>query len=183
MYGEKIFRSKVLTLGLIGAFVVLLCPAEAWTQTARGRGSIKGNIFNEDLRTPFENVVVKIRNTEDGLEMESPPTDDTGAYKISDVRVGRYVLGVATADGNFNFDYMVDVKANETARLSLAVKPSKGMLSEQGDADKQKKKKGVFATTAGILILVTGSALLTLGIINIASPMHTSSPSKKKKKW
>lgn len=182
MCGEKIFRSKVLVLGVIAAFLLLLFPAEAWTQTAEGTGTIKGYIFQEDMRTPLENAVVKIRNTEDGLEKESPPTDDTGAYEIKDVKEGRYLLGVSNAGGDYNFDYAIGIKANETAKLSMAVKPGSASLLGQDEEDEEKKKKGFFATTAGLLLLLTAGGLLTLGVITIATPADTTSPSAKKKK-
>ena len=177
---EKIFRSKVLALGVIGAFLLLLYPAEAWTQAAGETGSIKGYIFKEDMRTPLENAVVKIRNTEDGLEKESTPTDDTGAYEFKDVKEGRYLLGVTTAGGNFNFDYAIGIKANETAKLSMAVKPGKATLLGQGDEDEE-KKKGFFATTTGILLLIAAGGLLTLGVITTVTGTDTTSPAKKKK--
>lgn len=178
---EKIFRSKVFALGLIGAFLLLLFPAEAWTQTAEGTGTIQGFIFEGDLKTPFENAVVKIRNTEDGLEKESPPTDDTGAYEFKDLKEGRYLLGVSAAEGDYNFDYMISIKANETAKLSMAVKPGVASILEQDDEDEE-KKKGFFATTAGLLLLIAAGGLLTLGVITVASGEGPTSPAKKKKK-
>ena len=177
MYGEKIFRSKVLALGVILSLLLLFYPAEAWTQTEEGTGSLEGYIFMEDLKTPSENAVVKIRNIEDGLEQESPPTDDTGAYEISDVREGRYLIGVTTPEGNFNFDYVVSIKANETAKLSMAVKPGAAPLAgqEEGVA-----AGGFFSTTTGILVIIGVAALLTLGVITLATPSEPASPGKKK---
>lgn len=184
MIGEKIFRSKVLALGVIAAFLLLLFPAEAWTQTAGGTGTIKGYIFQEDMRTPLENAVVKIRNIEDGLEKESLPTDDMGAYEIKDVKEGRYLLGVSNAGGDYNFDYAVGIKANETAKLSLAVKSGASSILGQDEEDEEKKKKGFFATTAGLLLLITAGGLLTLGMItSITTPPPSSPAAKKKKKY
>lgn len=183
MCGEKIFKSKVLALGVIGAFLLLLFPAEAWTQTAGGTGTIQGFIFQEDMRTPLENAVVKIRNTKDGLEKESPPTDGIGAYEIKDVKEGRYLLGVSNAGGDYNFDYMISIKANETAKLSMAVKPGASPAAGQaGAAAGAAAGGGFFSTTAGILLLIAAGGLLTLGVITLVTPADTASPSAKKKK-
>ena len=183
MNGGKIFRSKVLALGVIGAFLLLLFPAEAWTQTGEETGTIKGYIFQEDMRTPLENAVVKIRNTEDGLEKESLPTDGIGAYEIKDVKEGRYLLGVSNAVGDYNFDYAIGIKANETARLSMAVKPGASSTTGQaGAAAGAAAGGGFFSTTAGILLLIAAGGLLTLGVITLATPTDTGSPSAKKKK-
>lgn len=181
MNGEKIFRSKVLALGVIGAFLLLLFPAEAWTQTAEGTGTIKGYIFQEDMRTPLENAVVKIRNTKDGLEKESLPTDGIGAYEIKDVKEGRYLLGVSNAGGDYNFDYAISIKANETAKLSMAVKPGASSAAGQA-AEGAAAGGGFFSTTAGILLLIAAGGLLTLGVITLVTPADTASPAAKKKK-
>ncbi len=182
MSGQKIFRSKVLALGVIAAFLLLLFPAEAWTQTAGGTGTIKGYIFQEDMRTPLENAVVKIRNTEDGLEKESLPTDDMGAYEIKDVKEGRYLLGVSNAGGDYNFDYAIGIKANETAKLSMAVKPGASSVGGQAGAAAAAAGGGFFSTTAGILLLIAAGGLLTLGVITLVTPADATSPAAKKKK-
>lgn len=182
MTGERIFKSKVLALGLIGAFLVLLFPTEALTQTAGGMGTIKGTIFQEDMRTPMENVVVKIRNTVDGSEKESLPTDGFGAYEIRDVNAGNYLLGVSSAGGDYNFDYAIGIKANETAKLSMAVKPVASPIGGQAGEAAAASGGGFFTTTAGLLLLVAAAGLLTLGVITLATPADATSPAAKKKK-
>jgi len=123
MFKERIFRSKVLSLGVISAFLLVLAPIEAFTQVQAATGSLVGFVYGENLKIPVGNAVVKIRNIEDGEEYQSPPSDESGLYKIKDIKEGRYVLGVSTKAGDFNFEYQILVKANEMAKLSLALKP------------------------------------------------------------
>ena len=180
MFCKQIFGSRVLALGMAAALLLLFYPAEAWSQTDVGAGSLKGIIYSQDLTTPMENAVVKIRNIDDGEERESSPTDDTGAYEIGDIKEGRYVLGVTTAAGDFNFDYVVSIKANEKASLSMAVKPGASPVSGQAGGAAA-AGGGFFSTTAGILLLITAAVLLTLGVITITAGPGPTSPAKKKK--
>ena len=162
MFGEKFFSSKVFAFGIIGAFLLLLCCAEAGLQTTEGTGSFKGYIYNEDSTTPLENAVVKMRDTEDKEEKQSLSTDDSGAYEIKDIKEGRYVIGVTTTEGNFNFDYTVGIKANETAKLSMVVKRSD-------------------TKPAGILFLRASGRPSILGIITLLAPSEPTGPAKKKR--
>lgn len=125
MIRTKVFRSKILAVGVLAAFVMLFAPVEAFTQRpGEGTtGSLIGFIYGEDMPTPVENAVVKIRNIEDGKEYESTATDDTGVYRIAEVKEGHYALGVSTTEGDFNFEYIVLIKAGEMGKLSLALKP------------------------------------------------------------
>jgi len=130
MLKKEIFKSKVLALGVISAFLLLVSPVESFTQAPAESGLLTGFIYNEDLETPLKNAVVKIRNVENGREFQSDPTNEDGMYEIKNIEEGRYVIGVATDQGNFNFDYTVFVKSKETAKLTLALKPGANSLLE-----------------------------------------------------
>lgn len=190
MFNEKIFRVKFVCLGLIGALLLLFYPIEALVQTSQDVGTMVGFVYGDDLKTPVENAVVKIRNIEDGKEYQSTPTDEVGLYKITGIGEGRYVLGVSAEAGDFNFDYVLYIKANEMAKLSLALKPGSSIFQEkeeekEGEEDKEKKKKSFFERPLGIAIIAALSGLGILGTIGIVGPGGEDegavSPTKKKK--
>ena len=137
MFKERIFRSKVLSLGVMSAFLLVFFPIEVFTQVPASTGSLVGFVYGEDHEMPVGNAVVKIRNIEDGEEYQSRPSDENGLYKIKDIKEGRYVLGVSTKAGDFNFEYQILVKANEIAKLSLALKPH-----DQEEPAAKKDEKG-----------------------------------------
>ena len=184
---EKFLKSKILVLVVIGAFLFLLYPEEAWTQTA-GLGAIKGFIYREDMKTALENAVVVLQNIEDASEMRSAPTDKDGAYVISNILDGSYLIGVSTQTANYNFDYVIAIKADETAELSLAIQNDDslavaGLLRATQKTEPMGRvvRRGVFSTSAGKLLLIAASGFLTYGIIKIATTTEPTSPAKKKK--
>lgn len=182
MFKTKIFKYRGLIFGVIGAFLLLIFPARGFARPAAAGGTLTGFIFGEDLQTPVESAVVKIRNMENQKEYQSDPTDDAGKYEIKDVEEGRYLLGVTTAQGDFNFDYSVLLKGGETAELSLALKPGgKSAAGAQGEgAAGGGGLLGFFTSTAGILILIAAGALLTFGAIQLLGAPAASPATKKK---
>ncbi|MEW5900992.1 MAG: carboxypeptidase-like regulatory domain-containing protein [Acidobacteriota bacterium] len=174
MLKEKIFHSRVLVWGLASAFLSLLLPVEALAQ-ARGTGSLIGFIYAEALARPVENAVVKIRNLSTRKEFMSKPTDKTGLYKIENVEEGRYVLGVTTPQGDFNFEFELFIKAGEIAKLSLALKP--GLMAAL--AVPFKAALPFFKTPLGIVTTVVVSGLAIYGGYKLLEELEVISPSKK----
>jgi hypothetical protein len=162
MLRKKIFRSKLLALELLAAFLLLVFPMAGLAQTPVG--SMYGFVYGEDLKTPVEKAVVKVRNIKSGKEYESAPTDKNGLYKITDIEEGRYVLGVSTSEGDFNFDFIIYIKANESAKLSVALKRGYESVVAQ-KAEKAAKKKSFFLSPEGILVLLAGGAAAIAGTI------------------
>ena len=73
---------KVVAVFLMGAFVLLLLPVwEFAAVTPEGSGALAGRIFNEDMRTPVRDAVVKLRNVTTLKEYVSEPTDTEGMYR------------------------------------------------------------------------------------------------------
>jgi hypothetical protein len=123
MLTKKIFGSRLLVYAIIGSFSLLFFPYEALSSAQTG--TLTGIIFAEDMKTPIENAVVLVRNVKTKIEFRSNPTDKSGSYVIKNLDEGLYILGVSAPIGDFNFGYQVQIKANETAKLSLALKPGK----------------------------------------------------------
>ena len=153
------FRSRIMAVGLIAAFLLLVTPvtgaAQTQTQTqtpsyAR-QGSLQGTVYSEGMKAKIANAIVKIRNLNNQKEYISLPTDAKGNYRIQAIEEGWYTLGVTTAAGDFNLNYGVYVKAGETAKLSVEILPG-GML--EGKGGNGGGKKGFFSTPGGILLIV-----------------------------
>jgi hypothetical protein len=171
MFKKNIFRSKLLLSGLLAGFLMLLLPLEVLSQ---GTGALTGIIYWEDVKTPVENALVKIRNLQTGKEYQSPPSDKNGLYLLKDIPEGRYILGVTTSKGDFNFNFEVFIKAGETARLSLALKAEESLVVLE-----RAGKKGFFAKPAGIALMVGGAGLVALGGYELFKGKEEKSPTKK----
>lgn len=182
MLRQRIFHSRWLIFCLCGAFAFLLLPLDliAWQQAQPpATGSLIGFIYAEDMKTPVEKAVVRLRNLNDGEEYASSPTDATGVYRLTGIKEGSYILGVSTPAGDFNFEYILMVKANEVGKLSLALKPGAASRLAQEEEKEKEKKKPFFLTPIGIAILVAGSALAIYGTYKLLEELGVISPSKR----
>lgn len=148
---------RVLSVFLVGAFLLLMIPMPRMATAApKGNGVLVGHIYNEDMKTPVSNAVVKLRNLANQKEYSSEPTDQDGMYKIPAVEEGRYVMGVQGPSGSYNFHYSIMIKSDALAKLSLAMKPGNApvMLQQGSSATKKSTLIDFFKSPAGILTLV-----------------------------
>lgn len=149
---------KCVAVALMVAFVMLALPVRDLAAGApRGSGTLVGHIYDDDMRTPVRNVVVVLRNLATQEEYWSEPTDPDGMYKIPDVEEGRYVMGVKSPKGSYNFHYSIMIKSDALAKLSLAMKPGDApVMLQEGTA--ARGKKGIvefFKSPAGLLFVLT----------------------------
>jgi hypothetical protein len=169
--GKEAVVSKIKAI-LLMVFVaaVLIVPAVYAAQS--GKGSLEGYVFKDDLKTPVANAVVKIRNSQSGEEYQSKPTDAKGAFAILSVTEGRYILGITTEEGNFNFDYEIFIKQGETGKLSIGLKKggSPALIASLN-------KKGFFTKPLGLAVVIGAGGALVFGVALVAS--NDSSPTKK----
>jgi len=168
MNKSPVFRSKVLVMFLAAAFVLLTLPVRDFALSApKATGALSGHIFNEDMKTPVRNAVVKLRNVVSQLEYESEPTDLEGMYRIPGIEEGRYVMGVMSVQGDYNFHYSILIKSDALAKLSVAMKPGAPPVRiEQGSTGKEKKGIGdFFKSPAGILTLITAVEVTLFAIV------------------
>ena len=158
MNKSPVFRSKVLAVSLAAAFVLLTVPVREFAAgAAKANGALSGYIYGEDMRTPVRNAVVKLRSLDSQMEYESEPTDLEGMYKIPAIEEGRYVMGVVSVQGDYNFHYSILIKSDALAKLSVAMKPGAAPVRiEEGTGGAAKKGLGsFFKSPAGILTLIT----------------------------
>jgi hypothetical protein len=160
---------RFLALFLSGTFILLTVPVRDFAVPApKGNGALAGHIFNEDMRTPVRNAVVKLRNIATQKEYESEPTDLDGMYRIPGVEEGRYVMGVLGPNGSYNFHYSIMIKADALAKLSVAMKPGDPPVMLQQGSDGYKKKLTIvdfFKSPAGILTLITAAELTLFAVV------------------
>ncbi|MGA2531690.1 MAG: hypothetical protein ABSG19_01495 [Candidatus Aminicenantales bacterium] len=170
---NNVFRSKVLIVGLVAAFMLLVAPvrefAQAKAPVAAAGGSLVGFVYAKDMKTPVANAVVKIRDVSNPKEFASRPTDVNGMYKITGLPEGRYILGVTTAAGNFNFDYALILKGSEMAKLSVALAP--GGRTSGNDA----AAKSFFSSPENIVgVVIFVVAIGTLSYLAFHKPEEAS---------
>jgi hypothetical protein len=156
---KSISRSKWMIWGALVAFGLFVVPfgEVAWAK-AQG-GTLVGFVYAQDLKTPVAGAIVKVRNIANQKEYASGATDANGMYKIEGIDEGRYILGVTAPTGDFNFDYVMQLKGGETAKLSVGLAP--GSPAAKSDSG----KKSFFNSTAGFLIMISvGGALFWLAV-------------------
>ncbi|HRD01546.1 MAG TPA: carboxypeptidase-like regulatory domain-containing protein [Candidatus Saccharicenans sp.] len=181
MLRKGIFRSPALLVLTIFSFMVIMLPIESLAQASAEAGSLVGFIYDSDMKTPVQNALVKIRNLDNGQEYASGPTDNSGAYKIGQIKEGKYILGINTQNGDYNFDYVLMVKGGEMGKLSLALKTGEAKtLSGQGEERPAEKEKiSFFRTPAGIAVLMVATTLALYGVFKLVEGEEEASPTKK----
>ncbi len=167
---------KTLSLFLVTAFALLILPVGPIAAAAPGGlGALAGHIYNEDMRTPVRNAVVMLRNVATQKEYWSEPTDPEGMYRIPGIEEGRYVMGVKTISGDYNFHYSLMIKSDSLAKLSVAMKPDGGpvMLQQGYNADKKKTIVDFFKSPAGIVTVI---AAVEIGLFALVLAQNEASP-------
>ena len=165
---------KFVAVFLIGAFVLLIAPLASFS-APKGNGALAGHIYNEDMRTPVRNAIVKLRNLTTLKEYMSEPTDPDGMYRIPGLEEGRYVMGVQGPAGSYNFHYSIMIKADSLAKLSVAMKPGDSpVMLQQGSSWKKKTTiVDFFKSPAGILTVV---AAVEVALFAVALAEEEASP-------
>ncbi|NIM91395.1 MAG: hypothetical protein GTO17_10665 [Candidatus Aminicenantes bacterium] len=113
-------KAKFVAVPLVFFFLIFYCPHFLPAQ-AVGQGSLTGLIYDEDGVTPVQGAVVKIRNVVDGTVYQSSASNSQGAFKIEGINEGLYSAGISTATGDFNFENLIGIKADEPAKISFSL--------------------------------------------------------------
>ena len=177
----RVFKSRLLLTLVLSAFTLLIMPVEGFSQTNRtGRGgALVGFIYGSDQKTPVKNAVVKLRHVDNGQEFFSSPTDANGAYKIENLKEGKYVLGITAPDGDYNFGYVVSVKEGEIGKLSLALMRGEIAPMGQNQLSSGESKPSFFYTPVGIAVLMVVTTVALYGAFKLMEGKEEASPSKK----
>jgi len=128
---NQIIQSKVVAVFLILAFE-LFCVPELLQGQEVGQGSLRGFVYGPDNTTPVEGAVLKLRNLSTGSLYESMAADSQGMVEFDGVDEGLYLVGISTAQGDFNIENLVGIKPNKTAKIAFALQPQ----TQEGEAQK-----------------------------------------------
>lgn len=104
---------------LICALFSVLTAAEDAPVT----GILTGFVYAKDATTPVSGAVVTLKSLANGNAIESVPTDSQGAFRLASLVPGVYAMGVASSAGGYNSPNLIGIKANETAKISVALQP------------------------------------------------------------
>ena len=133
---------KIVPWGLAFALILFSSPYFSRAQ-AGGKGHLVGYVFHKDGSTPVQGVVVVAKNVTTGTVFQSPKTDGLGVFKFDALDAGIYALGVTSVQGNYNSQDLVGIKADETAKISIALEPfDRESIDAAQAVAKEEKERG-----------------------------------------
>lgn len=172
----KISRSKVIAISLIFSFILFYSPHLLLSQSV-GKGNLVGFIYGEDGITPEEGAVVKARNISTGSDYESKKSDKQGLFMLEGIDEGLYVVGISSKEGDFNVQNLIGIKADETAKVSLALKPQQAEKVKAGKRGVLKKSLlTFFRSPVGIATIIAASAAIMYVIVKLVEAEPEASP-------
>ncbi|MFQ5719088.1 MAG: carboxypeptidase-like regulatory domain-containing protein [Acidobacteriota bacterium] len=83
-----------------------------------------GHVLGPAGVTPIPGARVVFYNVLTGITTQSDPTDDTGAYDVSDLEAGRYDVAVDTERGLWLVERPLEIGAGETREMTFALRES-----------------------------------------------------------
>jgi hypothetical protein len=171
-------QSKTISITLIFSIVLLYSP-HLLTAQSTGSGNLIGFVFDKDGTTPVEGAIVKLRNISTSRVYESSKTDNLGIFKVEGIDEGLYVMGVSSKDGDFNVENIIGIRADETAKISLALKPQAEGATRNYAAPILAALAAFFTSAAGIAVIIAATAALVYGIVKLTEEEPEASPIKR----
>jgi len=111
---------------------------EIWGWQETPKGDIIGYVYGPDNTTPVEGAVVRLKNVDTLSEYESMAADDQGMVVVEGVDKGLYMVGISTAEGDYNIGNLIGVRAGRTAKVSFALRTGG---PEEGEAVGKSSKR------------------------------------------
>ncbi len=170
----KAVRSKTAAVLLIFFLVILYFPHGLGAQKP-GKGNLIGFVFAKNGTTPVEGAIVKLKNVSTGTVYESSKSDKLGILKTEGIEEGLYIAGISTQAGDFNVVNLIGIRANETAKVSFALKPQ-GAEEEKSPKGKPGGLAKFFLSPVGIAIVVAASAVIIYGVVKLSEKEPEASP-------
>lgn len=131
---KKIFLGKKVVLFILFCFGFLVFPVSNFAKPSIG--NLMGFVYGEDGKSPLQDAVVLLKGADTDKVYQSGPTGKTGSYRLSNIDVGTYVVGLKVNEETFNVDGYVKVASGKTDTLSLSLGSPPGSggapLDEQG---------------------------------------------------
>lgn len=169
----KLARSKGVAVVALVTFVIF-CSNYIFAAKAN-TGNLIGFVYAEDGTTPVEGAVLKARNISTGKVYKSTKTDELGMFKI-ELDHGTYIAGVSTKEGDFNLNGLIGIKANETAKISLALKPGATPPAAGAAAG---GLAAFFTSGIGIALIIAATAAILYLVVSLTEKEPEPSPFKK----
>jgi hypothetical protein len=169
MRARNFFRSRGFAVVALAAFVLLVSPVREVALAQAAAGSLVGFVYDKDMKTPVANAVVKLRSLQDQKEYTSTPSDPSGMYKVAELPPGRYIVGVSAKTGDYNFNYYLNIKGSELAKLSVALVPG----AQEGQAQGGGKSKSFFTSPVGIMLMLAAAGIVLYAVFG---PEEEASP-------
>ena len=166
--------SKTAAVFLISSLIIFYLPHGLGAQNP-GKGNLIGFVFARDGTTPVEGAVVKLKNVSTGTVYESSKSDKFGILKTEGIEEGLYIAGISTQAGDFNVVNLIGVKANETAKVSFALKPQEAE-EEKGLKGKPGGLAKFFLSPVGIALVVAASSAIIYGVVKLSEKEPEASP-------
>jgi len=167
-------RSKTAAIILIASIITFYSPHYLSAQKV-GKGNLIGFVFEKDGTTPVEGAVVKLKNVSTGAVYESSKSDKLGILKTEGIEEGLYIVGISTKEGNFNVGNLIGIKADETAKVSFAMKPE-GQEEEKAPKTKPGGLAKFFLSPVGIAIIIAASSAIIYGVVKLSEKEPEASP-------
>lgn len=127
----KIFPGKTRVLFTLCCFCFLVFPASNFAKSSIG--NLMGFVYGEDGKSPLQGAIVLLKGADTDKVYQSVPTGKTGNYRIANIDVGTYVVGLKVNEETFNVDGYVKVAGGKTDTLSLALGSPPGSGGAQLD--------------------------------------------------
>ena len=176
---RKYLKSKSVFFLLIFSFLMFYSP-HLINGKALGKGNLIGFVYDKDGTTPLEGAIVKLKNVSSSSIYESSKADKLGVFKIEGIDEGLYVVGISSKEGSFNVENFIGIKANETAKVSFALKPQ----AKGEKANMPKMKKGnylakFFTSPFGLAVVGAASVAIVYSTVKLGDVEKECSAFKK----
>jgi hypothetical protein len=115
----KLFPGKAAAWFTVFCFGFLAFSLSIFAKPSSG--NLMGFVYGKDGKSPRHGAVVLLKGADTEQVYQSEPTGKTGNYRIENIDVGTYIVGLKINEDTFNVDGYVEVAGGKTDTLSLAL--------------------------------------------------------------
>ena len=147
----KVGNNRIIAISLIFSFILFSTPYLLAGKDAR-EGNLLGFVYTPDRTTPMEGAVLKLRNVSTGVVYESFGSDNLGVVRVEGIEEGLYIVGISIVDGDYNLENLIGIRAERTAKFSVALKPGVQEQTAEGGEKSSECPRGEWylPETAGV---------------------------------
>ena len=169
-------KEKLVSLSLITSFLLIF--SASLLMGSSGKGNMIGFIYGKDKITPVEGAILKLRNVDSGSEYTSEKANNLGIITLSNIEPGIYVAGINTEEGDFNFENMIGIKADSTAKISFSLIADKNAQVQIQPEEKKKRKGliGFFTSFTGMAISTAATGATIFAVVKTKEKETEASP-------